>query len=142
MATYMTERGECTATSLREEIGERDPDFMFSLRGLDARERDSAHGVLGIAVMDDPPEALLAIQVLRLAKGRRPRCKGVLARPAGLFLADHELYRTSPAWFLTRGYLLLQLVPPAVPGCFLVLTKGKSTLQVSRGDPHPLGMDS
>lgn len=91
LVAYMTERGECTVTSLREEIGERDPDFMFSLRGLDARERVSAHGVLGIAVMDDPPEALLAIQVLRLAEGRRPRCKGVLARPAGLFLADHEL---------------------------------------------------
>jgi hypothetical protein len=78
---------------------------MFSLCGLDRSERGSAQGVLGRTVLEEPPEAL-SVQLLRLAKARRPRYMGVLSRGTGLCLDDHELKRILPTGFLASGTLL------------------------------------
>jgi hypothetical protein len=91
--------------SLRDEIGDREPALMFSLCGLDRSERGSAQGVLGRTVLEEPPETL-SVQLLRLAKAKRPRYMGVLSRGTGLCLDDHELKRILPAGFFARGTLL------------------------------------
>ncbi len=44
--------------SLRDDMGDKDPALTFSLWGLDTSERGSAQGVLGRAVLEEPPDAL------------------------------------------------------------------------------------
>lgn len=55
---YITDRGEFTMISLRDDMGDKDPALTFSLWGLDTSERGSAQGVLGRAVLEEPPDAL------------------------------------------------------------------------------------
>lgn len=44
--------------SLRDDMGDKDPALTFSLWGLDLSEQGSAQGVLGSAVLEEPPDAL------------------------------------------------------------------------------------
>lgn len=59
-------------TSLREEIGDKDPALIFSFRGLDATDLESPQGEPGTTVFEDSAEMVSAME-LRFAEEMRPR---------------------------------------------------------------------